>query len=206
MEYIDFEAEVSNEDQVLSFSSDEIDEDSRSFVDDGDVENQGLSFSRKLINQTRDPTETMFDGDKSNLDTRDLQPELFIIEDRGDVEFDAFDDSNKCAEKIKKSLLSFDREDIKDSFFYAVLYGLMFKLMEKKVRLEEEIKNVLGEEFYRDISKCKELLQLDDSSNKFFKKCALANGFLKKRNLFLRVYERRDKFRGKLKQRVTGKK
>lgn len=33
MEYIDFEAEVSNEDQVLSFSSDEIDEDSRSFVD-----------------------------------------------------------------------------------------------------------------------------------------------------------------------------
>ena len=103
MEYIDFEAEVSNEDQVLSFSSDEIDEDSRSFVDDGDVENQGLSFSRKLINQTRDPTETVFDGDKSNLDTRDLQPELFIIEDRGDVEFDALMIAISVLKRLKKA-------------------------------------------------------------------------------------------------------
>ena len=123
MDYIDFEVEASNEDQMLSFSSDENDEDNRSFIDDGEVENQMPRFYRKFVNQARDPAGTVFDDDKSHLYTRDLQLELFIIEDRGGVEFDRSDDSDKCAEKFEKSLLSFDREDIKDSFFYAVLYG-----------------------------------------------------------------------------------
>ena len=82
----------------------------------------------------------------------------------------------------------------------------MFKLREKKVILKEEIEKVLGEEFYRDISECKELLQLDDSLNNFFKKYALLNGFLKKKNLILSVYERRYKCkRYKVKKGVTGK-
>ena len=64
----------------------------------------------------------------------------------------------------------------------------------------------MGEEFYRDISECKELLQLDDSLNNFFKKYALVNGFLKKKNLFLSVYEGRYKFRRyKVEKGVTGK-
>lgn len=123
MEHIDFEAEASNEDQMLSFSSDENDEDNRSFIDNGEVENQMPRFYRKFFNQTRDPAGTVFDDDQSHLYTRDLQLELFIIEDRGGVEFDRSDDSDKRAEKFEKSLLSFDRENIKDSFFYVVLYG-----------------------------------------------------------------------------------
>ena len=123
MEHIDFEAEASNEDQMLSFSSDENDEDNRSFIDNGEVENQMPRFYRKFVNQTRDPAGTVFDDDQSHLYTRDLQLELFIIEDRGGVELDRSDDSDKRAEKFEKSLLSFDRENIKDSFFYVVLYG-----------------------------------------------------------------------------------
>lgn len=118
MEYIDFEAEeILKEEEIISFSGEENDEDNISFIEDGKVENQEPSFYRKFFNQTRDPAETVYDDDKSHLDTRDLQPEMFFTEDRGSVEFDEFEDSGKCAEQFKKSLLPFNCDDIKGSFF-----------------------------------------------------------------------------------------
>ena len=101
MEYIDFEAEVSNEYEILSFSSDENDE--RSFTDDGEVKNQEPNFYRKCFNQTRDPAEAVYDDDKSHLHIRDLQPKMLFIEDRGSVEFDEFEESGKGAEQFKKA-------------------------------------------------------------------------------------------------------
>lgn len=49
---------------------------------------------------------------------------MFLIEERANIEFDELKNSEKCAEQFKKSLLSFDCDDAKDSFFDAVLYGL----------------------------------------------------------------------------------
>ena len=121
---MDFEAEVSNEDEILSFSGDENDEDNRSFIDDGEIENQEPSFYRKFFYRARDPAEAVYDDDKSHLDTRDLQPEMFLEKDRANVEFDELKDSGKCAEQFKKSLLPVDCDDAKDSFLDAVLYGL----------------------------------------------------------------------------------
>lgn len=37
-------------------------------------------------------------NDKSHLDTRDLQSEMFFIEERNNVEFDEFAGSGKCSE------------------------------------------------------------------------------------------------------------
>ena len=98
---IDFEAEeISNEDEILSGSGEKNDEDNRSFINGGEVENQGPSFNRKFFNQTRDPAETVCNDDKSHLNTRDLQPEMFFIGDRGSVEFDEFQDSSNCSEQF----------------------------------------------------------------------------------------------------------
>ena len=79
MEYIDFEASVSDEDANLNFSSDdEKEDDSRSFIADSrEVGGQEPSFYWKFFNQTRDPAEAVFDEERSHLDTRDLQPEMF---------------------------------------------------------------------------------------------------------------------------------
>lgn len=44
-------------------------------------------------------------------------------------EFDEFKEASKCSELFLKSLLPFD-DDTKDSFFYSVLYGLLFELTE----------------------------------------------------------------------------
>ena len=85
MEYIDFEASVSDEDANLNFSSDEEkDNDNRSFIDDSSqVDGQEPSFYRKFLNQTRYSAEAVFDDDDgSHLKTRDQQPEMFSIEER----------------------------------------------------------------------------------------------------------------------------
>ena len=83
MDYVNFEAEDFNEESELNFSSDENDDD-RSFINSRKKKPQPPSFYR-FFNQTRDPAEVMNDNDRSHLDTRDIQPEMFLIDDRDDV-------------------------------------------------------------------------------------------------------------------------
>ena len=105
---------------------------------------------------------------------------MFSIEERNNVEFDEFEGSGKCLEQLKKSLLSF-QGDLKDSFFDAVLYGLLFKLSENsRIISRNDIEKILGIRFYKELSECRELLLLDDSLNGFFKKCTPVNKFLEK--------------------------
>ena len=108
---------------------------------------------------------------------------MFLIDDRDSVEFDEFEEAGKCSELFKKSLLWFD-DDIKDSFFNFVLYGMLFKLTENNRVSKVNIENTLGKEFFDKISESKELLRLDDSLEGFFKKSFLVNDFLEKKNLF----------------------
>ena len=183
IEYIDFEASVSNEDANLNFSSDgEKDNDNRSFIDDSsEVGDEEPSFYRIFFNQTKDPAEAVLDDGGLHLDTRDLLPEMFSIEERNNVEFDEFEGNGKCLEQLKKSLLSF-QGDLKDSFFDAVLYGLLFKLSENsRIISRNDIEKILGIRFYKELSECRELLLLDDSLNGFFKKCTPVNKFLEKK-------------------------
>ena len=129
---------------------------------------------------------------------------MFVIYDRDDVEFDEFGETGTCSELFKKSFLSFD-DDVKDSLFNSVLYRMLFKPTENDRVSRKNIESTLGKEFFDEISESKELLQLDDSIEGFFKKCVLVNDFLEKKDLFLRVYERRDKFRYLIKEGVHGK-
>ena len=72
----------------------------------------------------------------------------FFTVNRERVEFDKFDDAKKCTEKFEKSLLSFQDSDIRNSLFDAILCGLLFKLSEYNKVSKENIKDVLGEEFF----------------------------------------------------------
>ena len=133
MEYIDFEAkEILKEEEIISFSGEENDEDNISFIEDGKVENQEPSFYRKFFNQTRDPAETVYDDDKSHLDTRDLQPEMFFIEDRGSIEFDEFEDSSKCAEQFKKAFSLLIVTTSRVLFYILFCTGLYLSSQKKK--------------------------------------------------------------------------
>ena len=180
--YLNFEAEAFNEEEELNFSDNENDDD-RSFINHNEQEDQPASFYR-FVNQTRDPAEAVNADDGSHLDTRDLQPEMFIIDIRDEVEFDEFKEVSKCSELSLKSLLSFD-DYIKHSFFNSGLYGLLFKLTENNRVSKDDIESTLGKKVFDKLNESKELLQLDDSLEGFFKKCVLANGFLeKKKSIF----------------------
>ena len=55
---------------------------------------------------------------------------FFLTINREHIELDKLEDAKKYAEKSKKSLLCFQDTGIKNSFFDAILYGLLFKSSE----------------------------------------------------------------------------
>lgn len=113
MGFIDFEAKVAQDNELLSFSDDESnDEGPSNFIDDDYDVGEERSFYRKFVNQARDPAEEVLDDDGSHFSTRDLQPEMFDRENRDEVAFDNFDDYGKCADQFKKSLVSFKDGDV----------------------------------------------------------------------------------------------
>ena len=70
--------------------------------------------------------------------------------------------------KVLKSIVRFQDADKRDSFFDAILYGLLFNFSEKsKVVETEKSTEVLGEEFYNKLISEKNHLQLDDSFESF---------------------------------------
>ena len=73
---------------------------------------------------------------------------------------------------------------LEDSFLAAVLYELLFKLSENnRIVSRNDIEKDLGVNSYEELSECRELLQLDDSSNGFFEKCVLVKKFLEKKEI-----------------------
>ena len=52
-----------------------------------------------------------------------------------------------------------------------------------------------GGDFHKDFCEVKDQLKRDTSMYGFFDKCVLVNEFLTRKNLFLKFYEKRDKYR-----------
>ena len=57
------------------------------------------------------------------LDRGDLQPKIFHTIRREQVEFNDFDGNQECASRFLKNLCSFEKSNLQDSLFQAILYG-----------------------------------------------------------------------------------
>ena len=79
----------------------------------------------------------------------------------------------KSVEKLKKSLSSFTNTSSEDSFFDAVIFGLIFKFTEGKTTSRDKVENVLGVDLYKDFCEVKGQLQLNTSMYGFFHKCVV---------------------------------
>ena len=77
---------------------------------------------------------------------------------------------------IKETLCSFEN-DSKDSFFNAILYGLLFQLSKDNRKDKEKVEEVLGKKFFDDFQKRKKILQLDHSFDHFEKSVILPMSF-----------------------------
>ena len=193
MDFIDFETmETDQQNEDLIFSDDEnkgsgkVDD---NFIDDSELKESEPSFYRNFVDQMKDPRIAIYEegDDETFVDTRDLQTELYAVKNRDNVIFDEFSSYGKCVHKFKKSLSSFDDSKTENSFFDAVIYGLLFKLTEEKIFTKDKVESVLGREFYKDFCDVKDRLKLDALMYRFFDKCAQTNELLAKKIFFSKV-------------------
>ena len=208
MEFIIDEAEV--EDFYSSDESDNNESDPSS--DYSDYEENNESFYRsfdnreefhKFKNQIKNPVEE-HQRQTSDFYGDDDLPEMFSPEDREHVEFDNSECTKERATNFKKTLECFDNKSIENHFFYSVVYGLMFQKTEKRPNLDLA-KEILGTDFYLTLKEIEPDVMLDHTIFGFFERCTRMNEVLAKFGYFLRFYERRNKFRYQLRQKLKTK-
>lgn len=133
----------------------------------------------------------------------DDMPELFDTENREEVDFDLFDTDSEKSARFKNSLLCF--ENVENHFFYAIIYGLMHYRLKGQNVLLENVKETLGEDFFVKLKENEKIVMLDHYIFGFFDRCCLTNNVLCEHGYFLRFYERRNKFRYQLRQKLKEK-
>lgn len=185
MKFINFEAIDSDQDSQENCEEQNFFSKNDEFIDDESVHGDTTHpHFYRFVNQTRDPNDNLNCNDQLHLDRRDLQPEMYICKPRQNVEFDDFDKSTELSDKFKKPLCTFEDVDKEDSFFAAVLFGLLTKLSGNGNFTEESTIEILGQEFAKKLLSEKENLQLHDSFESFFDKCHLVNELLEEKHLF----------------------
>ena len=98
-------------------------------------------------------------------------------------------------EEFKKSLIFPHGLKSSDSLFYALLYGLRHHLTKKiDAVADEQMKKDISSEIYDEISPLKKFLELSLDVFHFENQCDVINRILNKDNLFLRIFELKEKF------------
>ena len=149
----------------------------------------------------------------------DAMPDIENIEDIDDLEARHYFDSDEEEElhefpnfeaKVKlfrESLLCPHGLENPDSFFYAILYAIRHKFTEKVDKDEDSLTQDVGLALFHDLFQIKSLLRLDgEDVLNFENQCFQINTILSRHNLFLRVFELKDKFRYVIKQNNEQKK
>ena len=172
------------------------------FIDNTHQQKEGGSFYRRLEpekfpNQTRSPEEAVYEDNDSFFGTEGTQPELYNPTDREFITFDKFKEFENSVKKFKKTLKYFNDSD--NSFFDAIIYGIMFCKSEGKVLEKSKAKGVLGVGFYNELLEIKDDVKLDRTIFGHFDTCFKVNEVLSNHNFFLffffLFFERRDVFR-----------
>ena len=176
------------------------------FIDDSDQEEEeDRSFYRDLnntdnyprfVNQTRNPVKVKNEPEEDYYGEDDM-PELYGPENREEVNFDL------KATRFKNSSVYFP--NVENHFFKAVIYDIIHdKLNGENVELENA-KETLGDKVFLKLNQIEGSVILDSSIFGFFERCCLINEILYVHNYFLRFYERRNKFRYQLRQKLKTK-
>ena len=81
-------------------------------------------------------------------------------------------------------------------FFYSILYAVRYHLTKKiNTAADEQIKVDIGAEIFDEILPLKNFLKLNLDIFTFENQCYVVNQILNKNNLFLRIFELKNKFR-----------
>ena len=129
---------------------------------------------------------------------------MFLPEDRDHVEFDNSECTKERANNFRKTLQCFDNKLIENHFFYSMVDGLMSEKTKNRPNFDQ-FKEILGQDFYLALKEIEPDVMLDHTIFGFFERCSIMNEVLAKFGYFLRFYERRNKFRYQLRQKLKTK-
>ena len=173
------------------------------FIDDTEQQESGYSY---FTNVTRTYDDVMQDVEK-NIDN--LEARHYFDSDEEDLQLNEFPNFEAKVKLFRESLICPHGLENLDSFFYSILYAIRHKFTGKIDFVEEEdsLKQDIGLALSHDLFKIKSLLRLDGEDNlNFENQCFQINTILSRHNMFLRVFELKDKFRYIIKQNSEQKK
>ena len=166
------------------------------FIDDSPQDCEYPYFT----NVTRTYDDAM-PGNIENLE--DLDARHYFDSDDEEEELHEFPNFKAKVKLFRESLICPHGLENPDSFFYSILYAIRHKFTEKVDFLEDEdsLKQDVGLALSHDLFEIKSLLRLDGEDKlNFENQCFQVNTILSRHNMFLRVFELKDKFRYIIKQ------
>ena len=175
------------------------------FIDDSVIE-ESVTDHYGFTNVSRDYTEAVEDA-FSDFDFEQEPNNYCNKNEIHNLEIMNFiKDYKSKIEKFIKTLLNPQGLNNKDSFFYSVLFAVRYQLTGKfsciddDDDVDEQIKVDIGAEIFDEIYTLKIMMKLDLDILNFENQCLKVNQILNKNNLFLRVFELKEKFRCLIKQ------
>ena len=174
------------------------------FIDDSEQQSEQTEYPY-FTNVTRTYSDAMQDNNLEDLDARHYFDSDSDFED----DFHQFLNFKAKAKLFRESLICPHGLENPDSFFYAILYAIRHKFTEKVDFLQDEnsLKQDVGFALSDDLFEIKSLLRLDGGDKlNFENQCFKINTILSKHNMFLRVFELKDKFHYIIKQNSEQKK
>ena len=122
--------------------------------------------------------------------------------DPSDDVIDEFKDSAKKVHDFKSTLLIQHGLENIDSFYFILLFAIRYQFKNKKDECSiDALKNdIENDQLYDVLFSTKDNLRLDLDTENFENQCFSFNDLLIKHNLFLRIYELKDKCRYLIKQ------
>ena len=122
-------------------------------------------------------------------------PESFVFGTScSNPDFCEFNGWEKRIERFNNSLKQLCENSI-DSFYNAGIWGAYFKLVGKTADFDGDLQQCLGTCFINKLYDLKMELKLNINLDTFEKKYHLINDMLFEKNMFLRLYELKKKFR-----------
>ena len=189
------------EEEVPSVSDDE-------FIDDSEQIVVDQSEYPYFANVTRSYNDTLTRvEDLESLE--DLDARHYFDSDNDEDDLHEFSKFEAKARVFRESLICPHGLENPDSFFYAILYAIRHKFTEKVdfLQNEDSLKQDVGIELSRELFEIKSLLRLDGQDKlNFENQCFKINRILSRHNMFLRVFELKDKFHYLIKQNSEQKK
>ena len=172
------------------------------FIDDSEQQQEESGYCY-FSNVTRSYDDVMQDVDIDNLEARH-----YYNSDDDEDKLHEFSNFKARIKAFHESLINpFGLEKL-DSFLYSILYAVHHKFTNKVDFVEEDtLKQDVGAVLYDNLFKIKLQLRLDGQDKlNFENQCFKINRILSSHNMFLRVFELKDKFHYILKQNCEQKK